>query len=91
MVIWPEYITLKDWAANLVSDYANEYLPILSNEEKWEEWGAIVAGSGTFSKANVPPPFEIYGARKKSSFKDWREWAKIVYANVNFQAQSGRR
>lgn len=79
-VIRPEYISLKDWAGALVADYFNEPLPILENEEKWEEWGTIVATTGVFATNNIPAPSKINEGRKSSGFKDWQEWAKAVYS-----------
>lgn len=78
-MVWPEYIGLKDWAACLVIDYPNEYLPLLENEDKWQEWGAAVVNTGIFAKANVPSPFSIKEGQKKENFTDWREWAKTLY------------
>lgn len=69
-VIWPEYITLNNWAGNLVADYSTEFIPILQDENKWQEWGAIVASTGIFVQAKLPLP---------NSFKNWQDWAKVVY------------
>lgn len=82
-VIQPEYISLSYWAATLVSDFSNEYLPLLENETKWQEWGAIVCNTGIFGRANVPSPLSIVQGVKRESFKDWQEWAFIVYSLVN--------
>ena len=79
-VIWPEYISLKDWSAALVFDYFNEPLPILTDEEKWAEWGAIVAGTGIFARTNIPSPITITKEKREASFKEWKEWAKVVYS-----------
>ena len=79
MIIWPEYISIKDWAANLVYDYPKEHLPILEDEEKWEDWAAIVAGTGVFARNDIPAPFSFEEGEKKQEFKDWQEWAKTVY------------
>jgi hypothetical protein len=78
-VLWPQYVTLKLWSAQLVSEYASEYLPILRDENKWQEWAMIVAGSGPFSRANVPKPFNVRGGHKNANFKTWDQWAKVVY------------
>lgn len=85
-IIWPEYIELKPWANALLFDYANEPLPILEDENKWAEWGAIVAGTGTFSRNNIPSPLSAGRSKTEPTFKDWQSWAKVVYnimANEN--------
>lgn len=81
MVI-PEYIELKYWAAQLIVDYPDEYLPVLSNEDEWPEWGAAVVASGIFARNNCPTPFTINEGRKKESFKDWKEWGRAVYISM---------
>lgn len=78
-VIWPEYIELKNWAAALIIDFSDENLPILDDEEKWQEWGTVIAGTGIFAKGGVPSPVSIREGRKSVSFDKWDEWAKIVY------------
>jgi len=87
MIIWPEYISLKDWAADLIGTYSKEFLPILEDEDKWQEWGAIVAGTGIFAKAGVPTPFSLVQGKKQADFESWQEWAKIIYINVNYQIE----
>lgn len=86
MIIWPEYIDIKDWAANLIVDYPNEYLPILEDADKWENWASIVAGTGVFARNDIPAPFSVTEGEKKQEFKDWQEWAKTVY---NLMINSG--
>ena len=82
MVIYPEYIDLNYWAAQLVANYPNENLPILDNEDKWREWAMTVISSGTFAKVGIPAPFSIKEGSKKEEFSTWQEWAKIVYTNM---------
>jgi hypothetical protein len=79
-VIRPEYIGLIDWAAALISDFSEEPIPKLQDENKWQEWAAIVAGTGVFQNANIPPPFTISEGKKTDNFKDWTEWATAVYS-----------
>jgi hypothetical protein len=78
-VVWPEYIALKDWAAALTVDFPNENIPLLENEEKWQEWGNIVISTGIFAKAGIPAPFSVKEGKKSINFDKWQEWAKIVY------------
>ncbi|MCP4264861.1 MAG: hypothetical protein GY777_04675 [Candidatus Brocadiaceae bacterium] len=84
--MWPEYIDIKDWAANLIVDYPDEYLPILEDADKWEDWASIVAGTGVFARNDIPAPFSVTEGEKKQEFKDWQEWAKTVY---NLMINSG--
>ena len=86
MIVWPEYIDIKDWAANLIVDYPDEYLPILEDADKWEDWASIVAGTGVFARNDTPAPFSVTEGEKKQEFKDWQEWAKTVY---NLMINSG--
>ncbi len=78
-MIWPEYIGVKDWFASLTVDYPAESMPYLENEDKWQEVGATIAGTGVFSKAGIPSPYTILEGKKKENFQDWTEWAKAVF------------
>jgi hypothetical protein len=78
-VIWPAYISLTDWAAALLQDYPDENLPILQDEESWEDWGNIVANSGIFARAAIPMPTSIKSGEIKKNFQTWDKWAEIVY------------
>ena len=86
MIVWPEYIDVKDWAANLIVDYPDEYLPVLEDADKWEDWASTVAGTGVFARNDIPAPFSVTEGEKKQDFKDWQEWAKTVY---NLMINSG--
>ena len=86
MIVWPEYIDVKDWAANLIVDYPDEYLPVLEDADKWEDWASTVAGTGVFARNDIPAPFSVTEGEKKQEFKDWQEWAKTVY---NLMINSG--
>ena len=79
MVVWPEYISLRDWSSRLVADFTGEQLPLLEGEATWEEWGTTVATTGIFERAGVPAPFEIEEGQKKSLFPSWEAWAKTIY------------
>jgi len=82
MVVWPEYISLNYWAATLVDNYSDYPLPILDDDKKWEDWGAAVAGTAPFSHKGIPVPFSTSEGVRKSHFKKWEDWAKIVYINM---------
>lgn len=76
LVVWPERISLKYWSSCLVSDFKHENLPILQNENDFEKWGTLIAGSGVFARAGVPTPSIIKTGPKDEK---WIKWAKIVY------------
>lgn len=78
-VVYPEGINLINWAGALVFDYAEEFIPKLEDEKKWQEWGAMVANSGVFKKIGIPTPSNIIGENKKDNIEDWQIWAKMVY------------
>lgn len=78
-VIRPERISLNYWAACLVADFPSENLPILESDEVWQEWGTIVANTGIFLRAHIPPPLTIKQGEKQQVFADWEKWAKVVY------------
>lgn len=70
----PEYTNLKDWADQLYSLYENDFLPILSSEEEWIEWGSLVACANSFIKEGVPAPSPSPTPDKAA----WKPWAEIV-------------
>lgn len=78
-VIWPQNITLKYWAACLVSDFPAENLPILEDERSWQDWGTQVAATGIFQRASIPSPLTFTEGTKKEVFTEWDKWAKVVY------------
>ncbi len=88
LVVYPEYITLKNWAGALVADNSSSYLPSLVDEDKWQEWAVIVAGTGIFRRNRVPSPFSVNKGIRKDNFKDWKEWARIVYLLLNNEPQN---
>jgi hypothetical protein len=70
LTVYPKYISLKYWAATVISDYDNESLPIL----------------GIFLRAGVPSPASIVRGRNQDNFKDWQQWARIVYNIMNSES-----
>jgi hypothetical protein len=48
-------------------------------EDKWQDWGAIVVGTGVFANAGLPTPFSIKEGQKQANFENWQDWAKVVY------------
>jgi hypothetical protein len=85
-IVFPEYISLTRWADTLVGEYPEEQLPILLDENKWAEWASEVAGTGIFSRSNVPKPIVLNLGNKKTDFSNWQDWAKVVY-NIMFNEE----
>jgi hypothetical protein len=85
ITVYPKHIGLKYWAATVLTDYNNEPLPILKDEDKWAEWAKVVAGTDSFLNAGVPSPFKSDDNSDDDNlqYKDWEEWAKIVYNIMN--------
>lgn len=76
---FPKFISVKQWAAELVRIYKSDRLPVLYDENKWQEWANIVAGSGKFRTNSIPSATNVKNSQKTNSFKNWEEWAKAVY------------
>ena len=53
----------------------------MKDEKQWTKWAKIVAGTGSFLNAGVPSPLK--GKDDESLYKDWVEWAKVVYNIMN--------
>jgi len=85
-VVYPRYISLRDWTSRLIADFQEEQLPLLDNENTWQEWATTVAGTGIFERAGVPAPFTIEQGEKKSLFSSWENWAEVVYMLI-FETQ----
>ncbi len=79
MIVQPKYISLKNWAGSLLIDFPDDILPILRDEEDWEEWAVIVANTGSFKRANIPTPYQLKQGQRESAFKTWNKWAAVVY------------
>lgn len=73
------FMTEKRWAAELLRIYRTERLPILLDEDKWQEWANTIAGIGVFRENGIPSAISIKDSKKADSFKNWQEWAKAVY------------
>lgn len=81
IMVDPRYISLKNWAASLIVDFPNDIIPVLEDENKWEDWAARVITVGIFSRAGLPAPFTItQPGIKKANFQKWEDWAKVVYS-----------
>ena len=67
MSLLPVGISLLDWAQQLRSEYSEDDIPVLYNQNDWQNWGNSLRLIGTFSGASIP---------RTESFSDWREWAQ---------------
>ena len=76
---FPQFISLKRWAAELLCTYRTERLPVLIDEENWQEWANGIAGAALFRSNGVPSATNNKYSKKNNNFKDWQEWAKAVY------------
>jgi hypothetical protein len=90
--VYPKYISVKYWAATVCSDYSDQGLPILLNEDKWGQWAKAVISYEPFQKAGVPSPYnqkkQITENNKKSKEVlqyNWETWAKMAYNIMNAQ------
>ncbi len=81
-VIYPEGISLLNWAGALVFDYPEEFLPKLEDENQLIPWGASVANSGIFKTVGIPTPENVIGKDKKEDKNAWIAWAKVVYISM---------
>ncbi len=70
-----------DWAGRLTEDYIKYFMPVLIDEEKWQEWGNIVAGTDPFRAAKVPSP-SMTNPATEGNAKTWQDWAKAFYATM---------
>lgn len=82
MVIYPEYISLRNFADALFINYPNEQLPILENEKDWVEWASVLSGTGIFLRNNVPTPVSLKEGKKEIYFDTWQDWAKALYITM---------
>lgn len=65
----PRGMSLERWAAFLVQDYGADFLPILKDPDKWQEWAMRVVEAPSFAAVSIPQP---------TQFPDWRPWAERV-------------
>lgn len=78
-VLRPEYISLRNWVGALINDFPEENIPLLDDEDKWEEWAMKLANTGVFKRANIPGPFSLSQGKREKKFEAWQDWAKVVY------------
>ncbi len=82
MVIYPKYISLNMWAADLYNSYPDSAWPVLRDESKWQEWAATVCKVGIFFEANVPVPRTRDSNLQVNSFNHWEEWATQAFLKI---------
>ena len=71
MLMWPERVSLEQWAGYLAEVYPDESIPVLNNDKDWKEWAGIICSSGVFQEVGVLPP--------SSKDNKWDMWAKNLY------------
>jgi hypothetical protein len=70
-MIWYKDISLKLWADTLVRDFTRDNVPVLNDEENWQEWGNRLVEEPSFAKAGCPETTE---------FDTHEAWAQAVCA-----------
>jgi hypothetical protein len=76
---YPDHISLKRWSADLVFRYRYDRLPILTDEDKWQDWANSIVGTGVFKENAAPSASTVKNNANIDNFNDWKEWAKAVY------------
>jgi hypothetical protein len=66
----PDYATINEWSSSLLVDFANDNLPILTDNKDWKSWGNYVIQADSFS-SNACPGTDMYD--------NWKDWAGEVY------------
>lgn len=75
-MIIPQYISLIDWANQLLIDFPADNLPILYNEDDWKEWGNDVIFAPSFESLNAP---------NTEFYDNWQTWATDLYSAMWYQ------
>lgn len=80
-IIWPDYISLKEWADNLVRDYYEYNLPIYIEGTEWEKWADKVAKTEPFSSYGIRSPLRINFVSSSADllYNSWEDWVKDFY------------
>lgn len=68
-MIWFKDISLKLWADTLIRDFMHDNVPILENEENWQEWGNRLVQEPSFAKVGCP---------QTNGFERVDDWAQAV-------------
>lgn len=68
-MIWFKEISLKVWADTVVRDFGEDNVPVLDEEEHWQEWGNRLIQEPSFTKAGCPPT---------TGFERAEDWAQAV-------------
>lgn len=63
----PRGMDLKQWADFLVQDYGSDFLPILLDPDRWQDWAMRVIEAPSFASQSAPSPL---------GFSTWRPWAE---------------
>jgi hypothetical protein len=68
-MIWFKDISLKLWADTLVRDFMHDNVPVLEDENNWQEWGNRVIEEPSFAQAGCP---------QTNGFEGVEDWAQAV-------------
>jgi hypothetical protein len=68
-MIWFKDVSLKLWADRLVEDFGRDNVPVLEDEENWQEWGNSLIQERSFAQAGCP---------ETTGFDSVDQWAQAV-------------
>jgi len=69
----PRFTTLKKWADSILIDFPTDDVPILTDEDRWKDWGDLLVQEPSFSKSGAPGT---------STYSDWNQWAQDVFLTM---------
>ncbi len=73
-MIMPDSSSLSTWSSSVITDFPNDNVPILDDEEKWREWGDTISSCQTFATQACPATH---------NYEDWKSWAQDVYFSMS--------
>ena len=77
---YPYNISLSRWAADLAFRFKRARIPVLTNEEKWQDWANAVVAIGVFRENAAPSASKVKGSSASDTYDNWETWAKAVYS-----------
>ena len=66
----PLHTNLLEWAASLIIDFPDDDIPMIFDEEQWQDWGSVLVQENSFAQVSAPNP---------NFYEDWNAWAIDVY------------
>lgn len=70
----PEMTDLRNWAASLITDFPEDDIPLLDNEQNWKDWGDRLSQCSTFIQNNSPGT---------QHYDTWEKWSNRVFFCMN--------